>query len=57
MFRQIAGIVARRVVCYAKENEYFGQNAGSFIKFGSRLISPTFGCGDFVKRRYVSGQT
>lgn len=38
MFRQIAGIIARRVVCYAKENEYFGQaSKAGFIKFGSRL--------------------
>ena len=38
MFRQIAGIVARRVVCYAKEGEFFAQNQeAGFIKFGSRL--------------------
>ncbi len=38
MFRQIAGIVARRVVCYAKEGEFFEQNQeAGFIKFGSRL--------------------
>ena len=38
MFRQIAGIVARRVVCYAKEGKHFDQGAeAGFIKFGSRL--------------------
>lgn len=38
LFRQIAGAVARRIVCYAKENE--NVKAGSefgFIKFGSRI--------------------
>lgn len=44
LVRQIAGAVARRVVCYAKTGEEFrqGQELG-FIKFGSRvdlLISP-----------------
>ncbi|MCK9626498.1 MAG: phosphatidylserine decarboxylase family protein [Bacteroidales bacterium] len=38
MFRQIAGIVARRVVCYAKEGKTFSQTQeAGFIKFGSRL--------------------
>ena len=38
MFRQIAGIVARRVVCYANEGETFEQaSEAGFIKFGSRL--------------------
>ncbi len=38
MFRQIAGIVARRIVCYAKEGERFEQTQqAGFIKFGSRL--------------------
>lgn len=38
LFRQIAGAVARRIVCYAKENETVvgGQEFG-FIKFGSRI--------------------
>ena len=60
MFRQIAGIVARRVVCYAKENEYFGQNAeAGFIKFGSRLdVFLPLGTEIFVKKGdKVSGQT
>ncbi len=36
--RQIAGAVARRVVCYAKEGEYHSQNEHlGFIKFGSRV--------------------
>ncbi|MDD2595095.1 MAG: phosphatidylserine decarboxylase family protein [Bacteroidales bacterium] len=38
LFRQIAGIVARRVVCYAEEGVRFGQtDQAGFIKFGSRL--------------------
>lgn len=38
MFRQIAGVVARRVVCYAKEETDFQQSSeAGFIKFGSRL--------------------
>jgi len=38
MIRQIAGAVARRIVCYAKEGEVVqqGQEMG-FIKFGSRV--------------------
>ena len=38
MFRQIAGTVARRIVCYAKENKTVeqGDNLG-IIKFGSRF--------------------
>jgi len=38
LFRQIAGALARRIVCYAKENETVvqGQEVG-FIKFGSRM--------------------
>lgn len=38
MFRQIAGTVARRIVCYAKEGNYAdqGQEMG-IIKFGSRF--------------------
>ncbi|MCI2082568.1 MAG: phosphatidylserine decarboxylase family protein [Bacteroidales bacterium] len=38
MFRQIAGIIARRIVCYCSEGENFkqGEEAG-FIKFGSRI--------------------
>lgn len=38
MFRQIAGIVARRIVCYAKEGDRCEQGSeAGFIKFGSRL--------------------
>jgi phosphatidylserine decarboxylase len=38
LVRQIAGAVARRVVCYAKEGEYVQQNGHlGFIKFGSRV--------------------
>lgn len=38
MLRQIAGAVARRIVCYAKEGDTFkvGDQLG-FIKFGSRV--------------------
>lgn len=38
MARQIAGAVARRIVCYAKENSSYsaGEQFG-FIKFGSRV--------------------
>ncbi|HKM92294.1 MAG TPA: phosphatidylserine decarboxylase family protein [Prolixibacteraceae bacterium] len=38
MVRQIAGAMARRVVCYAKEDGYAEQNGHlGFIKFGSRV--------------------
>lgn len=38
LVRQIAGAVARRVVCYAKEGKYVEQNGHlGFIKFGSRV--------------------
>lgn len=38
MVRQIAGAMARRVVCYAKEGAYAEQNGNmGFIKFGSRV--------------------
>jgi phosphatidylserine decarboxylase len=38
LFRQIAGAMARRIVCYAKQGQQAqqGQEAG-FIKFGSRV--------------------
>lgn len=38
MFRQVAGAVARRIVCYSKEDDKVkqGDNFG-FIKFGSRV--------------------
>ena len=37
MFRQIAGIIARRIVCYVKEGEEYAQgDEAGFIKFGSR---------------------
>ena len=38
LFRQVAGAVARRIICYAKKDQQV--NAGSefgFIKFGSRI--------------------
>ena len=36
--RQIAGAMARRIVCYAKEGEDVKQNQElGFIKFGSRV--------------------
>lgn len=38
LFRQIAGAVARRIVCYAKENDVAKQSTEfGFIKFGSRI--------------------
>lgn len=38
LFRQIAGAVARRIVCYAKENENVAAASEfGFIKFGSRV--------------------
>lgn len=38
MLRQIAGAVARRIVCYAKEGTRINQNDElGFIKFGSRV--------------------
>lgn len=38
LFRQIAGMVARRIVSYAKEGTPVGQNTQcGFIKFGSRV--------------------
>ncbi|MDA3927614.1 MAG: phosphatidylserine decarboxylase family protein [Prolixibacteraceae bacterium] len=38
LVKQIAGAVARRVVCYAKTGKYADQNGNlGFIKFGSRV--------------------
>ena len=38
LFRQIAGVVARRIICYAKEGQEFNQNSEvGFIRFGSRV--------------------
>lgn len=38
LFRQIAGAVARRIICYAKENDKASQGSEfGFIKFGSRV--------------------
>lgn len=38
LFRQIAGALARRIVCYAKEGDTASQGAEyGFIKFGSRI--------------------
>lgn len=38
MIRQVAGVMARRIVCYAKEGEAVKQNQEmGFIKFGSRI--------------------
>ena len=38
LFRQIAGFLARRIVCYSKENDVAKQNEEmGFIKFGSRV--------------------
>lgn len=38
LIRQVAGVMARRIVCYAKEGETVKQNQEmGFIKFGSRI--------------------
>jgi phosphatidylserine decarboxylase len=38
LIRQIAGIVARRIICYAKEEKEVQQNSElGFIRFGSRV--------------------
>ena len=38
LLRQVAGAMARRIVCYAKEGEHVKQNQEmGFIKFGSRV--------------------
>lgn len=38
LFRQIAGVVARRIICYAKEGAEVSQNSEvGFIRFGSRV--------------------
>ena len=38
LIRQVAGVMARRIVCYAKEGEQVKQNQElGFIKFGSRV--------------------
>ncbi len=38
LMRQIAGAVARRIICYAKEGDEIGQgDEFGFIKFGSRV--------------------
>lgn len=38
LFRQVAGAMARRIVCYAKEGEKVSQGTQTgFIKFGSRV--------------------
>lgn len=38
LFRQVAGALARRIVCYSKEGQQVKQNQEmGFIKFGSRV--------------------
>lgn len=38
LIRQVAGVMARRIVCYAKEGEHVRQNQElGFIRFGSRV--------------------
>ena len=57
MFRQIAGIVARRIVSYSHLGEEYEQGSeAGFIKFGSRLtilipgdVEPQVAVGDVVK--------
>ncbi|MDR0667093.1 MAG: phosphatidylserine decarboxylase family protein [Prevotellaceae bacterium] len=57
LFRQIAGLIARRIVCYAKEGGHVRQGGETgFIKFGSRVdiflpldATVKVQCGDKVK--------
>ncbi len=38
LIRQVAGVMARRIVCYAREGEQVKQHQEmGFIKFGSRV--------------------
>ena len=60
LFRQIAGYIARRIVCYAAEGKSVlqGEQAG-FIKFGSRvdLFLPLDARVQVTKGQRVEGQT
>jgi phosphatidylserine decarboxylase len=60
LMRQIAGAVARRIVCYAKENQVADQGGEmGFIKFGSRvdLFLPLDALVDVKIGQKVTGRT
>jgi len=60
LMRQIAGAVARRIVCYAKENQVAEQGGEmGFIKFGSRvdLFLPLDAKVDVKIGQMVTGRT
>jgi len=60
LMRQIAGAVARRIVCYAKENQLAEQGGEmGFIKFGSRvdLLLPVGTIIDVKIGQIVTGRT
>ena len=60
LMRQIAGAVARRIVCYAKENQVADQGGEmGFIKFGSRvdLFLPLDALIDVKIGQKVTGRT
>ena len=60
LMRQIAGAVARRIVCYAKENQVAEQGGEmGFIKFGSRvdLLLPLGTVIDVKIGQIVTGRT
>jgi phosphatidylserine decarboxylase len=60
LMRQIAGAVARRIVCYAKENQLAEQGGEmGFIKFGSRvdLFLPLDTIVDVKIGQIVTGRT
>jgi phosphatidylserine decarboxylase len=61
LVRQIAGAVARRVVCYAKEGEYSLQNDQlGFIRFGSRvdlLIPKDYEINVDLNQKVIGSQT
>ena len=61
LVRQIAGAIARRVVCYAKDEDNCNQNEQlGFIKFGSRvdLFLPTdYEIGVELNQKVIGSQT
>lgn len=61
LVRQIAGAVARRVVCYAHKGESRSQNEQlGFIKFGSRVdlfIPPDYEIGVELNQKVIGSQT
>ena len=60
LFRQIAGYIARRIVCYAAEGKYVSQGEQvGFIKFGSRvdLFLPLDARIQVTKGQKVEGRT